>query len=119
MSKESFKSFVRIHPELTNFVNNNQMTWQKFYDMYDLYGEDNSVWEKYFSKSGLSDKTGSIKELLQMIRSVDLDSVQKGISGIEKAIGLIKDLGIGIGAKEVGDSITKNSPKPMYQYFDD
>ena len=114
MSKERFKNFVRLHPELSNYVNNNQMTWQKFYDMYDLYGEDNSIWNKYLNNN----KTENIKELFNMIRSVDLDSVQKSISGMQKAIGLIQDLGIGVGSKKVEESINRE-PKQMYKYFED
>lgn len=118
MSKESFKVFVRQHPELVNYVNNNSMTWQKFYDMYDLYGENNTVWDKYFNK-GLStnySKTDNIKELFNMVRNVDLDSVQKGISGMQKAIGLIQDLGIG---KQTTSSNSAYEPRPMYKYFED
>ena len=113
MSKEQFKKFVRLHPELINYVNNNKMTWQKFYDMYDFYGEDYNVWSPYINNS--SNKKDSVKELFQMIRSVDLDSVQKGISGMQKAIGLIQDLGIGVGSK----NNVVHEAKPMYQYFDD
>ena len=49
MSKETFKMFVRSHPELVNYVNNNKMSWQRFYEMYDMYGENNSVWNSYFT----------------------------------------------------------------------
>ena len=39
--KEEFKIFVTTHPELVDYVNNDNMSWQKFYDMYALYGKDN------------------------------------------------------------------------------
>ena len=42
-NKEEFKNFVRKNPTLVNYVNNNEMTWQKFYEMYDMYGESNDV----------------------------------------------------------------------------
>ena len=35
MSKDAFKSFVKLNPSLASFVNNNTMTWQKFYEIYD------------------------------------------------------------------------------------
>ena len=117
MSKESFKVFVRKHPTLINFVNNNTMTWQKFYDIYDLYGEESSVWDKYFTNDTTltSFKVENIKELVNMVRNVDLDSVQKSISGMQKAINLIQDLGIG---KKVSNSDVYE-PRPMYKYFED
>ena len=43
MSKENFKMFVRSHPELVHYVTNNQMTWQKFYELYNLYDEDDNL----------------------------------------------------------------------------
>ena len=115
MSKESFKLFVRKHPTLINYVNNNTMSWQKFYDIYDLYGEDSDVWDKYFKEESSNIKIDSIKELLNMIRNVDLNSVQKGISGMQKAINLIQDLGIG------KESINRDiyEPRAMYKYFED
>ena len=53
MSVDSFKMFVRKNPNLIKYVNNNEMTWQKFYEMYDLYGEDNSIWDKYVKEENI------------------------------------------------------------------
>ena len=41
MKQEEFKNFVRTKPELIKYVQNGKMTWQKFYELYDLYGTDN------------------------------------------------------------------------------
>ena len=117
MSKESFKVFVRKHPSLIQYVNNNTMTWQKFYDIFDLYGEDSDIWEKYFKDDDASSfKIDNIRELLNMVRNVDLDFVQKSISGMQKAIGLIQDLGIG---KNNSNNTEIYEPRPMYKYFED
>ena len=45
--KSEFKAFVKNNPSLIKYVKNNEMTWQKFYEIYDIYGEDESVWNKY------------------------------------------------------------------------
>ena len=50
MSVDSFKMFVRKNPNLIKYVNNNEMTWQKFYEMYDLYGEDNIVYISIYDR---------------------------------------------------------------------
>ena len=47
MSKEQFIEFVRKRPELSDYVKDNLMTWQQFYELYDLYGEDYKIWDKY------------------------------------------------------------------------
>ena len=49
MSKEEFKAFVKDKPNLAQYVNSGQMTWQKFYEMYSLYGKDSDVWDNYKS----------------------------------------------------------------------
>ncbi|MDE5587479.1 MAG: YlbD family protein, partial [Bacilli bacterium] len=51
MSKETFKRFVRSHPNLVSHVNRGETTWQKLYEMYDLYGENNSIWNSYFNET--------------------------------------------------------------------
>ena len=50
-SKEEFKSFVRKHPELIKYVKSGEMNWQKFYELYNLYDEDNSAWGEYFNNN--------------------------------------------------------------------
>ena len=34
MSKDNFKKFVSNHPELVNYVKNNNVTWQSLYELY-------------------------------------------------------------------------------------
>ena len=43
-TKEKFKIFVKKNPILIKYVQNGSMTWQKFYEIYDMYGEDNNAW---------------------------------------------------------------------------
>lgn len=49
-----------------------------------------------------------------MIRKVDLDSVQKGVTNLQKTIGLLQDIGIGSKAQQ-----STYEPRPLYKYFDD
>ena len=37
MTKENFKIFAKNHPELLDYIKSGEMTWQKFYEIYDLY----------------------------------------------------------------------------------
>ena len=46
MSKVEFKEFVRKNPQLISFVEKEETSWQKLYELYDLYGSDNEVWQK-------------------------------------------------------------------------
>ena len=49
MSKESFKSFIKDRPELANSVLKGKSTWQSLYELYDIYGEDSTVWNQFNS----------------------------------------------------------------------
>lgn len=130
MSKETFKMFVRSHPELVNYVNNNKMSWQRFYEMYDMYGENNSVWNSYFTtttdtintnvaataSNTISKKTVGdtpIKEIFNMVKQMDLETVRKGVDGLQKAVGLVQDLTVN---KKMA---TNYQARPLYQHLDD
>ncbi len=117
MSKELFKKFVRIHPELGNHVMDNKTSWQKLYELYEMYGEDSDVWDKYIVRNVVTstkNSESSFSDLINMIRNVDLESVQKGVSNLQKTIGLLQD--IGIGSKSTTSTY---EPRPLYRYFDD
>ena len=66
MKQEEFKNFVRTKPELIKYVQNGEMTWQKFYELYDLYGTDESFWNKYFlrDRSGVEDSISKITNMV-------------------------------------------------------
>lgn len=121
MSKESFKTFARSHKELANYIINGKTSWQKLYELYEIYGENSSVWDDYFSSS--YNRSSSItsdttfKDLFNTIKNVDLDSVQKGITNIQKTIGLLQD--IGIGSNSLPNNTTSYEPRPIYKYFED
>jgi hypothetical protein len=119
MSKEDFKTFVRDNPSLINYVKNNEMTWQKFYEMYDLYGSDNSVWNKYLNNSDSSISTSnlSLKDLISIAKGIDLATIQRGIGSLEKVVGVIRDVTL----KDTSSASSRSSyePRPIYKYFED
>ena len=125
MSKETFKVFARNHPELATQVINNTTSWQKLYELYEIYGEDNKVWSDYFSNTlsqvsktatTTTTSTATIKDLMNMVRNIDLDSVQKGVNNLQKTIGLLQDIGIGQSSTRQQESY---EPRPLYKYFED
>ena len=111
MAKEDFKQFVKKHPELAKKVNNNEMTWQKFYEMYDLYGEDENVWKEYLTASVV---TASSFDLLNWLKNVDVDALQENINSVKRVIGVVQDLG-----KSNDTSTSSYKPRPIYQHFED
>lgn len=113
MSKESFKDFVKKNPRLVTYVNNGDMTWQKFYEMYDMYGEENEVWNSYLvSKTKVEP---SKTDFMDYFKNINLDSVQESIASIQRVLGVLGDLAV---AKNVETKPTYE-PKPIYKHFDD
>lgn len=122
MSKEDFKNFVRRNPNLASHVNNNEISWQKLYEMYDLYGENSNVWNDYLNP--VQDRSVpkvtpanemAFKELVNMVKSIDLEKVRSGIEGVQKTISLVQDLGFGSNNKVREEY----QGRPLYQHLDD
>ena len=126
--KDEFKNFVRKNPSLIKYVNNNEMTWQKFYEMYDLYGEDENAWGEYIKKSSKVEekkenavKTGitglTLSEVVNWFKNVDLDGLQEGIGNVQRVLGVVQDFSKKDTNKE--DTKSKYKPRPLYKHFED
>lgn len=119
---DNFKLFVKNNPNLITYVKNNTMSWQKFYELYDLYGEDNSIWNEYLNKDTTvnstkteSKKSSKFSDILDMAKNLDTNKLQEGISSVQKAIGLIGDILV----KDKKPDASTYNPRPIYRRFDD
>lgn len=114
---EEFKSFVKDNPSLLKYVRNNEMTWQKFYEMYDLYGKDNEVWDSYLNKT--VEKTVASKgtfDFLNWIKNIDMDSLQENINSVKRVISVLQDLGDNNSSNGTNNTY---KPRPLYKHFED
>ena len=107
MSKETFKTFARNHPEIANKVLDGKASWQQLYELYEIYGENNQVWDNYIDKKEMQNTT--FKDIFEMMKNIDLNSLQEGIQNIQKTISLIQNIGLS----------TSNEPKPLYKRFEE
>ena len=130
MKKDEFKEFVKKNPRLISYVKTNEMTWQKFYEMYDIYGEDENVWKEYINNNSLknSNTTGTTKiakagiagltlsEVVNWFKNVDLDGIQEGIGNVQRVLGVVQDF-----SKKDNTKTTKETykPRPLYKHFED
>ena len=120
MSKESFKIFVKNNPNLVNYVKNNEMSWQKFYEMYDLYGEEHEIWSTYLNnnQNNSSQSTNifdNFKSIFDLFKGVDLKTVQKTLTGLDKAIGTFKEFS----NTNNQNTNTEYEARPIERYYED
>lgn len=120
----SFKEFVRNNNFLIGYIKRGEKSWQDLYEIYDLYGEDEGVWNKYLSEEESKEtKTGNnsrgsnyIEEMVRMAKNIDMDKVQEGISSLQKTLGLFGDL---FANKGSNGSTKEYNPRPLYRRFED
>lgn len=87
---DNFKKFIATHPDFIDMVRNNNTTWQSLYELYDIYGENESIWNKYLTSSHKD--IFSMKGLLNTIKSIDITSLEENINSIQKAVSLVEEL---------------------------
>ncbi len=124
--KTEFKEFVKGHPKLISFVKNGEMTWQRFYEMYDLYGGEGEVWNPYLSKENTRQAVGAaatgaaaatagvgLADMFGWLKQIDLDGVQGGINSLQRVLSVISDL------KTPETKKPEYKPRPLYKHFED
>lgn len=109
-NKEEFKNFVKHNPSFAKYVNDGKMTWQKFYEMYDLYGSDNPIWDTYQSR-----EENTTQGLNDIIKNIDIDAIKKHITSAQKALDFVQEL-TGKTSNVTPEVIT---PRPLNKFFED
>ena len=114
MKLDAFKKFVKDNPYLIDYVKNDKMTWQKFYEIYDLYGEEDSIWNDFKNNdtSSNSNITNTFKEIVNLIKGIDLNGVRKALTSLDKAIEAFKGF-------SDNNSNTPYEERPKNKYFED
>lgn len=113
MSKiEEFKAFAKQNPSLLNHIQDGSMTWQKYYEIYDIYGQDKTIWKKYI----VSNQTPDFKNITQMFKKIDLDSIQKHINTAQKAIDVVQNFTLTKNPKVAKGPI---KPRPLNKFYED
>ena len=110
--KEKFKSFVKAHPILLKHVKDGKETWQSFYEIYDMYGEDEDAWKDYLTVFTTSSAATTF-DLMGFLKNLDLDSVQESIGSVQRVLGLLQDMS----SNQTSSNDVK--PRPLYRHFED
>lgn len=109
---DKFKQFVGKNESFAEYVKDGSMTWQKFYELYDMYGEDSSIWDEYRKDKK---KTTTLNDVISLAKNIDIDKFQDGINSISKAVGLFSDLF----ASKTNNTTNEYKPRAIYKRFED
>ncbi len=101
MDIDNFKSFIKTIPTIKEDVVNGRYTWQQLYEIYNLYGENDKIWEPYKHKSSLE-----LNSLMNLFKNVDLNAVSQGFDGILKILDIVSQF-------------SSKEPANTKQWFDD
>ena len=112
--KEEFKQFARTHPELVTEVKKGETSWQKLYEVYDIYGDDDRAWNNFLKKNN---STNNLSNITDIVKNIDMDSVQKHINTAQKALGLVQELTTKSPTTPVGKGPI--TPRPINKFFED
>lgn len=116
--KEEFKTFASNHPELVSFVKDGSMSWQKFYEIYDIYGENQDAWNAYINTEKV-EESSSVAGFAEKFKNIDMNSIQEHIKTAQKALNLVQEL-TAKGSESVSN-LAKGpiSPRPLNKFFED
>lgn len=116
-TKEKFKEFVRQNPILLKHVKEEKMTWQKFYEIYDIYGEDETAWKDYLTVGATTAAAATAAtsfDLMGFLKNLDLDSIQNGVNSMQRVLGLLQDM-----SSNKNTKTETSKPRPLYKHFED
>ena len=113
--KDEFKEFIRNKPELVKYIKNKDMTMQGFYEIYDVYGDNEEAWKPYLNKEEINNSP----KLTDIMKNLDLDEIQKHINTAQKALGVVGDL-TSKGTTDVANAVKGPlMSRPLNKFFED
>ena len=114
-NKDDFKKFVKKHPELIEYVNKKEKTWQEFYELWDLFGEDINIWDKYKKIDKEKTNITGVNDVLNMVKNIKPETLQSSISSIQKFLGYVSGF---VGDKKQVNSFSKFD-RPINKIYED
>lgn len=111
--KSEFKRFLKDNPKLINYIKSHDNGVQKLYEVYDVYGEDEKVWEEY-----LSDRTINLQSITNAVKNIDMESIKSHINTAQKALGVVQEL-TGKATSKISNIVKPTSSRPITKFFED
>lgn len=118
--KEEFKKFIKDNPYLGKSVREGKTTFQKLYELYDIYGEDEDMFKEYKVEEEIEkvENKETISNIINSIKGINMDEVKKNIESLQSAVSFIEDFVLPEkNTKNIVEAVV--NPKPLDGLFDD
>ncbi|WP_139891307.1 spore coat protein YlbD [Bacillus sp. D386] len=95
-SVQDFKLFLKSNPKIVKDVRMGKKTWQEIYEDWSLLGDQDEVWNEYKEEKKEKDETEKtdkgefISQLLNQLKKMDPDQIQKQIGNFSQVLGVVQ-----------------------------
>lgn len=113
---EKFKEFIKDKEFLIDKVNNKETTWQNLYEIYDLYGEDASIFKQEETKEYKQSQVNNdnrVNSLLKAFEGVDVNKINENLEGVRKVLAVLSEF-----SKKDDTKPKRTYEKPNNRYDD-
>lgn len=106
---DKFKEFIKDKEFLIDKVNNKETTWQNLYEVYDLYGEDATIFkndnnEIHDENNQNKNNDNRVNNLLKSFEGLDVNKINENLEGVRKILAVL------------GEFTKKDDVKPKRTY---
>ena len=88
---EKFKEFIKDKEFLIDKVNNGETTWQKLYEVYDLYGESASIFTNKETNRETTTENNKANNLLKAFEGMDMNKINENLEGVRKILAVLSE----------------------------
>lgn len=122
--KDEFKIFASKNKYLANAVNNGKTTWQKLFEMFDIYGEKSDIWNSFKIVKEVKEEknlSSTVKSVIDNIKKIDVDKLEENIGSLQKALGFLEEIVVTKDSKKEDKpkKEKKKSINDIERFFDD
>ncbi|MBR3890684.1 MAG: hypothetical protein IKJ30_01255 [Bacilli bacterium] len=108
--KEEFKRFIKDKEFLIDKVNKGETSWQKLYEIYDLYGENASIFKEEVKEETRENKTNN---LLKAFEDIDVNKINENLEGVRKILAVLGEF-----TRKDDTKVKRSYNKPSSNYDD-
>ena len=106
---DEFKLFIKDQEEVLDKIHKGELSWQKVYEIYDLYGPSNALFKQPQNETRNSKQSNNqINNALKAFQDIDMDKISNNLQSIQKVLGIFGEFSKN-NKKDPSHSISKGS----------